>query len=724
MRFFRTIKGRLFLLVFGLSVVLAGVGGFGMYSVDAINKIVEIQSTQLVPNLIGMATVDEASTDMMWQTQRGLHGVLADSGDIRRRARAGYREASERFEAQIAEYATRPVDPSQAEVGKKFENALRQWMDALDAVWREIDAGEHDAAQTIWLGPAATHYAELDGILTEYSRVMEESARAINEGAAKAEAQIAFWLGLIFLLTTGGAAVAGTLLVLSITRPLEKMTKVADALAQGDVSQSVDHHSRDELGRLADSFRASVDYMQELSKGAAAIGRGDLSVRVRPRSENDAAGKALLGTAESLEGVVKETQRLIEGAEAGNLDLRGDPGRFSGAYADLTRGINRMLQAVAAPVQDASSVLERVAERDLTARMNGAYQGEFARMKTAMNTAVENLHESLTSVAAAADQVASAASQIASTSQAVAQGASEQARSLEETSSSLEEMSSMTKQNAQSATRADELSQAARGASDQGSAAMEKMVDSMDRIRGSAEGTAAIIKDINEIAFQTNLLALNAAVEAARAGAAGRGFAVVAEEVRNLALRSKEAAKKTESLINDSVQLSRQGETISRQVSGNLGEIVSSVNQVSEIIRTISSASVEQSRGVDQISKSVAQMDQVTQQNAASSEESSSAAEELSGQAQEMSSLVAQFRLDRGNRMVSPKLRASAQPSGKNLVRPVVGGGNGNGNGGAQGSNGQGGGGHGGPNGNNGYLMSPAISFAADGAQDLVFKDF
>ena len=176
----------------------------------------------------------------------------------------------------------------------------------------------------------------------------------------------------------------------------------------------------------------------------------------------------------------------------------------------------------------------------------------------------------------------------------------------------------------------------------------------MGKIRRAAEGTAAIIRDINEIAFQTNLLALNAAVEAARAGEAGRGFAVVAEEVRNLALRSKEAAKKTESLINDSVNLAKQGESVSKQVSQNLGEIVTTVTQVTEIIGTIASASVQQSQAIDQVAQAVGEMDRVTQQNAASSEESSSAAEELSGQAQEMAMMVGQFQLDRKAKAITP----------------------------------------------------------------------
>jgi methyl-accepting chemotaxis protein len=192
---------------------------------------------------------------------------------------------------------------------------------------------------------------------------------------------------------------------------------------------------------------------------------------------------------------------------------------------------------------------------------------------------------------------------------------------------------------------------------------MATMKDAMAKIRTSAEGTAAIIKDINEIAFQTNLLALNAAVEAARAGEAGRGFAVVAEEVRNLALRSKEAAKKTEQLIVESVKLAAHGASLSQGAGESLEQIVGAVGSVSAIIADIASASDEQARGIEQVNKAVAEMDEVTQQNAANSEESASASEELSGQARELTALVARFDLGeagRGARGLPASARATA----------------------------------------------------------------
>jgi len=213
-------------------------------------------------------------------------------------------------------------------------------------------------------------------------------------------------------------------------------------------------------------------------------------------------------------------------------------------------------------------------------------------------------------------QVAAAAGQISSSSQSLAQGASEQAASLEETSSSLEEMSSMTKKNAETSTQA--------------GAAMGRMKAAINVIQKSSADTGKIIKVIDEIAFQTNLLALNAAVEAARAGEAGKGFAVVAEEVRNLAMRSAEAAKNTAALIEGGIASAQTGVEIATEVDGILGEITA--------------ASHEQAKGIEQISTAVQQIDQATQGAAAAAEESAAASEELSSQSEQMRSVVDELK--------------------------------------------------------------------------------
>jgi TolA-binding protein len=253
------------------------------------------------------------------------------------------------------------------------------------------------------------------------------------------------------------------------------------------------------------------------------------------------------------------------------------------------------------------------------------------------------LHSLLAAVAGlrkTAEQVSSASTQVSAASQSLAEGATEQAAGLEETSSSLEEMASMTRQNSDNAMQASTLACEAKKAANTGADAMERMAGAIEDIKKSSDETAKIIKVIDEIAFQTNLLALNAAVEAARAGEAGKGFAVVAEEVRNLAMRSAEAAKNTSNLIEQSVNNSRNGVQICSEVKTTLDEIVQSIVKTTDLVGEIATASKEQTQGVNQINTAVSQMDKVTQQNAANAEESSSASQELNQQARTLQGII------------------------------------------------------------------------------------
>ena len=313
--------------------------------------------------------------------------------------------------------------------------------------------------------------------------------------------------------------------------------------------------------------------VQDMAEGMA---RGDLTVRATPATRElhftrrdelgdlaRAMDRMIAGAKASLAAtaaaqtavgsVVSQTAELITAAEQGRLSVRADSAAFAGTYAELVSGTNRLLDVVVAPITEAAAVLEQVARRDLSARMTGRYQGEFAQMQRSLNTAVTNLAGTLTEVAGASGEVASAGRQISVGGQALAEGAGEQAASLQQVASSLQELSSMAQQSAVYAAESRTLADAARDGAATGVQSMERLSAAVNRIKASSDQTAKIVKTIDEIAFQTNLLALNAAVEAARAGDAGRGFAVVAEEVRALALRSAEAARSTADLIAQSV---------------------------------------------------------------------------------------------------------------------------------------------------------------------------
>jgi len=237
-------------------------------------------------------------------------------------------------------------------------------------------------------------------------------------------------------------------------------------------------------------------------------------------------------------------------------------------------------------------------------------------------------------------QVTTASGEISNTSQDMANGATQQASNLEEISASLNEITSMTKQTADNARSADVLVRDSVEKPKAGQTAMGRLHEAVIEIQNSSNETAKILKDIDEIAFQTNLLALNAAVEAARAGEAGKGFAVVAEEVRNLAQRSAESAKKTAHLIESSQASSERGVSLADETRQAIEKITEVSNKIAMIVTEITTAAEEQARGVTQVNASIGNMDQITQINASGSEELAASSEELNSQAMVMNDLM------------------------------------------------------------------------------------
>lgn len=262
-----------------------------------------------------------------------------------------------------------------------------------------------------------------------------------------------------------------------------------------------------------------------------------------------------------------------------------------------------------------------------------------------------------------AEQVLNAATALTASSGRVAESANEQAASLEETSASLEQMASMTKRNSEHASVAKDLAVQTRKAADAGVNNMNQMREAMKEIKAASDNIARIVRSIDEVAFQTNILALNAAVEAARAGEAGAGFAVVADEVRNLAQRSALAARETATKIEDCIQKSDRGVHISETVAASLEQILTQATKMDELVAHITSASKEQSLGIEQVNMAVSQMDRVTQQNAGNAEQSATAAEQLSGEAKRMRETVETLRrVVGGGGAPAPSAETAATP--------------------------------------------------------------
>jgi methyl-accepting chemotaxis protein len=303
-------------------------------------------------------------------------------------------------------------------------------------------------------------------------------------------------------------------------------------------------------------------------------------------------------------------------------------------------------KVVLLPLERSVSLLDQVAQGDLTENIDESGDNEIARLLLAIQRMQQNLLSTVSRVRGGADIINTGAQELAAGNMELSSRTETQASSLEETAASIEELTSTVKQNSENAQHARSLVEGASSTAAQGGEVMTQVVSTMNDINDASRKIVDITGVIDGIAFQTNILALNAAVEAARAGEQGRGFAVVATEVRNLAQRSAAAAKEIKVLIDDSVQKIQLGTNLVEQAGTTMTTLVGNVHQVTQIVGEIAVASREQSEGIDQVNQAVAQMDTVTQQNAALVEEAAAATQSLQDQASELQQTVSVFKIN------------------------------------------------------------------------------
>ena len=389
--------------------------------------------------------------------------------------------------------------------------------------------------------------------------------------------------------------------------------------------------------------KAEEQYKKEKADLSAILGKLEKSLVTPKGKEMFVKIKESMTPVLTLSDKAMELGKVNKNAEAADVimvQLLPVQEKFMGQMAEFSifvqqtsakdaaeaKGISAVAQVAILALSIAALILGTLAAFFLTRSITGP-----------LNMVIEGLSE-------ASSQVAAASSEVASASQSLAEGTSQQAASLEETSASMEEISSMTMQNADNASQVKSLMDEVKQIVGKVDGQMNKMASAIAEVSKTSEETGKIIKTIDEIAFQTNLLALNAAVEAARAGEAGAGFAVVAEEVRNLALRSAEAAKNTSALIENTIATVRKSSELTLQTQEAFKENVLISGKIGNLVDEVEAASREQAKGVSQVSAAISEMDKVVQSAAANAEEAASASEEMNAQAEQMKGYVVDLR--------------------------------------------------------------------------------
>ncbi|CAD1791401.1 methyl-accepting chemotaxis protein [Xanthomonas arboricola pv. juglandis] len=617
-----------------------------------------------------------------------------------------------------------PADAHDQELRNALDSTREQALAHNQQVRELGTAGKVDQAMPILLERAAPATQRWQDAIRTYSDAQRKSSQLAYDQANASMAR-----GRSMLIGGGLAVVLlSALLAWTITRsltgPLNRATRAAEAIADGKLDNAVHSEASDETGRLLQamdkmqsqvrnlitaqldmakrhdsgqiSFRMDADafpgdygrmagdtnalvdsHVQVTLRLAQIMGRyaiGDLSEDMDALpGEKARLTDTMAQVKTNLSSMNQQIKQLAQSAADGDFGARGDAAQFQFDFRVMVESLNQLMATADGSLQSLSGILRAIAAGDLTARMDGEFKGVFAQMRDDANATATQLSGIVGHIQHSATSINAAASEIAAGNQDLSQRTEQQAANLEETAASMEELTSTVRQNAESARQANQLAIGAASVASQGGEVVSKVVDTMSGIEASSKRIADIISVIDGISFQTNILALNAAVEAARAGDQGRGFAVVASEVRTLAQRSSAAAKEIKSLIDDSVQRVADGSQLVDQAGKTMAEIVASVQRVTNIMGEISAASQEQSAGIEQVNQTVTHMDEATQQNAALVEEATAAARAMEEQAQQLTEAVAVFKIvEQGPAAPRPSSMVAAPVNARFDTRPAA----------------------------------------------------
>ncbi|MCX7610847.1 MAG: methyl-accepting chemotaxis protein [Ignavibacterium sp.] len=460
----------------------------------------------------------------------------------------------------------------------------------------------------------------------------------------------------------------------ALVKPVSLVLNQIERFAIGDFEEDLNLNSNDEIGQISSSLSKLRESINEKIQVAERISQGDLSITVKNLSEKDKLSQSFEKIIFNLNNLIEESNRLNKYLEEGRLDKRARTDLVSGAYRDVLIGFNKNIDEMYLPILESMKVLEKLAQGDLSEKVNKSYNGDHQKLVDTINKVVDSLRQITIQTNQSVQSTSTVASQILQSTEQMANGVQHQSLQINEVSAAIEEMTRTILETTRNTVKAAEASNQAGKVAKEGGKIVSDTIDGINKIAEIVTSGAEtveklgknsnqigeIIQVINDIADQTNLLALNAAIEAARAGEQGRGFAVVADEVRKLAERTTKATKEIANMIkliqsetqkaveemNTGKQEAIKGMQKAEVAGKSLQNIISETDIVSQLISQVAASSEQQSATAEQISRNIETILNVTNQNSDEIKQIVKAAERLNKYTSDLKEVVSAYKLN------------------------------------------------------------------------------
>jgi methyl-accepting chemotaxis protein len=640
------IRTRLLLIVALMGLIVAGVGGLATYVTLSFSD-----RTDQMEAASARAFNGERLNRLVTAVVMDSRGIYAsDTVEQAKPFSDGILASLDKIDALLA--AWRPIVP--AARMEAFEAVVTRAAEFRAFRSETSRLGTIDPAQANAQGNNDDNRANRKAYQGEIDALVEQDQleyEALKAGTNDFQAMVIPLVGGVTLLGLL-AGVLGALYVSTryVSRPLARVTETMARIADGDFSTDVPYvGEKNEVGQMA----AAVQVFKENGIRVAEMNEDE-----RSRHQKAAERAAMMQSFQD------EFDRVVSATQRGELTQRIDSHFADADIERIAHDFNGLMETLSRGLGDAGDVLAALADADLSRRMEGEYEGEFARLKDSTNTVAEKLTGIVAQLKKTSFDLKTATGEILSGANDLSERTTKQAATIEETSAAMEQLAATVMANAQRAAGASDNAGQVTVAAEEGGAVMLSANEAMGRITESSAKISNIIGLIDDIAFQTNLLALNASVEAARAGDAGKGFAVVAVEVRRLAQSAAEASSQVKALIDQSGTEVQAGSKLVAQAASKLETMLVAVRGNREALEGIARDSREQASAIEEVNTAVRQMDEMTQHNAALVEETNAAIEQTESQASELDRIVAVFTLGGGEPVAAAPVAAATPPAG------------------------------------------------------------